>query len=568
MAKNDAKKQREFFEKRKMQQKRKDLGLHLCGPLQGSGSMDLVTLFVVNQIAAKKENKDPPKFAVLGGCKGRRRNEPLVLPMSPCSPSRLSLVESQPQSSVQEARQRKSIIPQAFKCRQLSPVLESAFSDNSASDYLPPAAEPLSPFSSSSSASSRPGAVVNDLSQQQRGPSPSRCSPLPWDTAGPDQATFQPFSQPRGMTDGIPWSCGSNPPFYQLEAPSAARVLFGSPESDETRGLAFPLNQEPMLDFSLHQAESQLHFEEGVFIGFSNEEYEIEASQFGSEQSKIYLQDGTPVKPSTPQTVPDPQCMELSNCTDISCPEHSTSTCECSSDYSCGGDDVSSDSDDEGGCCQPVDRACCADSVNQTLSSQGKHSLQIPSTPHTQEIPSQYQKATEKDQSLQSNHTPSPGLLDQSQSSGICKCKKTANETQDAGTQTPDISPETCDAATQCSLLSESVSKDPGPSFRPPRVSLPHPATGRQTSYTDAHTASSAQKKLRITYPSSVLNRPTNDRGWEHGGNRGQREPGPQVKDLSNVSPATRVHGLSEEGETLQEIANILLLLRQRKKEG
>ncbi|XP_072234075.1 uncharacterized protein [Leuresthes tenuis] len=218
---NDAKKQKEFFEKRKMQQKLKHLGVCPSVSSSGdtaSGSTDLMTLFIVNQIATKKANQDPPKVAVLGSKGGskHRRNEPLVLPMSPCSPSQLSLAESQSQCSVQGIRKRKNVLPQTFSrshqvrrsdfrftqsffssqenrfnliifSLKLSPVLESAFSDNSASDYLPPLTDPPSPGSSPSSASSRQGLFPRQMNPQRRSQAQMQpvphFSPPPWDTS-------------------------------------------------------------------------------------------------------------------------------------------------------------------------------------------------------------------------------------------------------------------------------------------------------------------------------------------------------------------------------------------------
>lgn len=54
---------------------------------------------------------------------------------------------------------------------------------------------------------------------------------------------------------------------------------------------------------------------------------------------------------------------------------------------------------------------------------------------------------------------------------------------------------------------------------------------------------------------------------------RGQKENGRVMKDLSTevreeVTSATSVNRLSEDAKTLQEIADILLLLKQRKREG
>uniref|UniRef100_UPI0037E92377 uncharacterized protein n=1 Tax=Semicossyphus pulcher TaxID=241346 RepID=UPI0037E92377 len=205
----------------------------------------------------------------------------------------------------------------------------------------------------------------------------------------------------------------------------------------------------------------------------------------------------------------------------------------------------------------------------------------------------------------------------QTQSSKQCKCTKTSNATRDAGTQTGDKpTTETRDASTQCSFVARGATIASGlKSCLPPLdVSVQQPATGRQTEATakpNTHTPSSGnvriggkhtpwnKKKSRAssgkmilnTFPAKnsnrkgILQRPihpfvdalrmTDGRGKENRegrDERGREENGRLMKDPSNevreeVTSTTRVNRLSEETETLQEIADILLLLKHRKEE-
>ncbi|KAG7497778.1 hypothetical protein JOB18_043830 [Solea senegalensis] len=605
--KDDAKKQRDFFEKRKMQKKLNNLGLTLPtspgagGPGSGSASLDLVTLFIVNQIATKKENKDISKVAVLGSSSSRKgsskQNKPLVLPMSPCSPSQLSLVESQSQCSVQGTRMGRHVIPQGFKCRKLSPVLESGFSDNSVSDYLPPTTVLLSPFSSTSSASSGQGVFPLQL----RGHTPTQ-PPPPWETSALEQTKFQPFSQPRGMTESMTWSCGSNPPLFPLETPTAAQVLFGSPEPHVTEArlharhkVSLSLNQSQNMDFTLNQSVTEQQPEDDVFKVFSCDDSGKDAFQF----RKIYLKDGTPVKSSAPQTVPESQFMEMEHCScsdaNFLCPGHNTDPengCGYSPSYSCGGRSFISDSQD-------VEKYC-------PLRLQASDSQSGPHTPLTRYT----------DEKVTENPTcpdkPSGSDILQTESSttqfglDLCKCNKPSAQTRDAGTQTAgDPVAERRDASTQCSFIADCAASVPLVNFPPVVKSILPPATGRQmntTAETSAHTASAASRgkqtpgsKMKpkagslpgnsITHTLSASNCDGNIflqtsklqfPGKKNKVGRDERElqpTGPVIKETKESSEEVRdevtspslVNRAADETGTLQEIADILLLLKQRR---
>ncbi|TRY58379.1 hypothetical protein DNTS_018476 [Danionella cerebrum] len=105
---------------------------------QNSTNMDLLSLFITNHIASKKEKNGKPKInhmifepKVKKDWKG-----PVQLPMSPCSPSKLNLVASQSQQSSVSTpgfKVRKHFLSEEFKLK-LSPVLESNMSDGSGSE--------------------------------------------------------------------------------------------------------------------------------------------------------------------------------------------------------------------------------------------------------------------------------------------------------------------------------------------------------------------------------------------------------------------------------------------------
>ncbi|KAM3588191.1 uncharacterized protein V6R79_023799 [Siganus canaliculatus] len=545
-----------------------------------SGSMDLVTLFIVNQIAAKKENKDPPKVAVFGSSKRPSQHMgsgPLVLPMSPCTPSELSLVESQSQYRTEETRNKPCVTQQEFKCQQLSPVVESAFSDHSASDYLPAMTQCHSPFSSTSSSSSRRGVFPLQFNLQQRNQKRVRlCSPRPWDTSGLNQ------TQPRGIPDSVPWSCDSNPPLYKLETPGAAKVLFGSPQQNQTdhtrHNIPFcvdhPGDREPALDFALSQLETEQQTEDDVFRGFRSEDCEREA--------------------------------------------HSNSSCamnewDCSHNHSCTSF-LCSDSNDEDECCVQAtssykDRACCAHSLNRK---QRPHQPRI-STPILKPALNTKVEQEIGENVVMGSTSQQVGTHTAPQSpSELCRCKKPSSDTRDTGTQTADNPRvQTCDASTQCLLGGDNSTEGAGLKLllSPVDVSVQHPATGWQTATavesnpyshsTDEesigkHTPWSKKKSTRCSLSgSSVKNKSTAANSDGHalqqtprntfldrlqvleGRERTEptqgKEDGGLMKDHSSevrkeVTSASRVDGPSEEAETLQEIASILLLLKHRRK--
>ncbi|XP_067284505.1 uncharacterized protein [Pseudorasbora parva] len=264
--KEDAIKQRAFFQKQRMKRKSNIMD---SSKVQNSGNMDLLTLFIVNQIASKKEQTDKPKISSLIGPTRTKKavNEPLTLPMSPCSPSKLNLDTSPPHNSVGTPgfKIKKHRLSEELKFTPLSPVLESNLSDLSGSEsqHQP---------SSTSAGSSDP---------IQPKPTPHLPSSLP-SRENPDNIKNTPknvsFSQPSKLNK--PWTVAFN------EAPEQ-----DLPHNSPLVGISFestlpnPKIGEDSMTTVLYPPSSE-EPEKPLFIDFKDTDCEVFPSMSSCDRSQ------------------------------------------------------------------------------------------------------------------------------------------------------------------------------------------------------------------------------------------------------------------------------------------
>ncbi|XP_018595894.2 uncharacterized protein redic1 isoform X2 [Scleropages formosus] len=325
MIKNDARKQKEFFEKKRVEKKMQDLGLPGAPQGQSGGSLDLLTLFIVNQIAAKKEQHssikhDTPKVAHANKAKRVQRSikeGPINLPMSPCSPSRLCLGESQPHYGTQGTVLKSSNFrPQTQSYGHLSPVLESSFSDGSISDYQCHPADTLSPFSLTASDSS--SGVFN----------------------------LQHRPELKQRRDTVTASRGSQ----HIQNSSVTRVQFGSMESNYLGGRGLALQTSVGHRSFIHETGENL--EQMLFLDFDDRAGHFESENFETNikgKSSPYSAVFCDLKESQ-YTFSEcdfwSQVPESTQSFEPSCWRHSSGT----PSYSSKGDILSTDSNDEDQC--------------------------------------------------------------------------------------------------------------------------------------------------------------------------------------------------------------------------
>ncbi|XP_058629411.1 uncharacterized protein LOC131539100 isoform X5 [Onychostoma macrolepis] len=263
-SKEDTTKQRAFFQKQRMKRKSNTVD---SPKGYNPDNMDLLTLFIVNQISSKKEQTDKPKTNLLTGVKRTKRalKEPSELPMSPCSPSNLNLVTSQPQYCIDTPgyKVRKHRLSEEFKFTPLSPLLESNLSDASGSENQPQppsgSSDPIQPKPAPHISSSLP--ILENLNNMMNTPQ------------------FVSFSQPTKLAN--PWPDEALMQDVSHNS-SAAGNQFQSTLPNPERGE----HSEDSVLYPLNPLKSTEEPEEPLFIDFKNLDYKVLDSMNSCDRSQ------------------------------------------------------------------------------------------------------------------------------------------------------------------------------------------------------------------------------------------------------------------------------------------
>ncbi|XP_077570073.1 uncharacterized protein LOC144194722 isoform X2 [Stigmatopora nigra] len=306
MMRNDAIKQREFFEKRRMQNKlniqevdtsSSPKTINSSPKTSSTSSLDLVSHHVANQITKKKEVKD--RLALVVGSKGGKKQgtNPLILPMSPGSPSRLSLDESQSQCSLQGEMRRD--IPPGSKIQE-SLVVERSSLNPGTPDYTPHFADSVSFFTSSPHLSGHAGNIIQQEEHAQLFP---RWSPRPWEGTNSDQNMFPPFSEPGPVTKDFMLSSTPAIPLTSIFGPLHAAVQDLRSENPFMNHVS---QFESPVDFTQKQRESKQQCDEDIFEEFLYED-DVDDQHPDLEKTNTYLDDDASNQAFIPQTVPEAQ---------------------------------------------------------------------------------------------------------------------------------------------------------------------------------------------------------------------------------------------------------------------
>ncbi|XP_030405455.1 uncharacterized protein C12orf40 homolog [Gopherus evgoodei] len=261
--KQERRKQKEFFEKRKLRSKMKLLGVS-SPPKSSTVSLDLLNLYVVNQISTKKDSADrvrkPVHVDLNKGLKTRTRRQNIELPMSPqCTSSKIDLDDIQNRIQQQVLENRRKHLTDKIKYQpQLSQVMESTCTDASLEHLNNLAADCNSyPVSSSVSWSSN-----YKQSPEQNFRTNLACSP--WKVVYEEEKQskqFLPFSQPGNILSQDSWfSKYQNSPDYINSVGNTPALITGKDSGSNNR------IKEPLFGIVNETAANNTHDENGLAL--------------------------------------------------------------------------------------------------------------------------------------------------------------------------------------------------------------------------------------------------------------------------------------------------------------